>query len=204
MFTTDVASRGIDFPDVHRVLQFDPPEDPKVFSHRAGRTARAGRIGEAVLFLNDVPQGAVRAMKASAERGTDGVAAGEEVYVEFLRLRKIPLVRRSYLLDDGKPFETPSDAVETETMIPNVDAASDTLIEEIRKLAMTDRDVYEKVRCKLMPLQCCILLAGLTISITRVSERLFHLSVLIRNTRLHIYSAWPIWTWPLLQKVMAC
>lgn len=52
------------------VIQYDPPVDPKNFSHRAGRTARAGRKGRALVLL---------------------AKGREEDYVEFLNLRKIPL-----------------------------------------------------------------------------------------------------------------
>lgn len=41
----------MDFPDIDVVVQYDAPTDPKTFSHRAGRTARAGRRGKAVLLL---------------------------------------------------------------------------------------------------------------------------------------------------------
>lgn len=46
-----MAARGLDLPDVDVVIQFDPPVDPKAFSHRAGRTARAGRKGRAYVLL---------------------------------------------------------------------------------------------------------------------------------------------------------
>lgn len=52
LLCTDVAARGLDLPDVDIVLQVDPPQDPKVFSHRCGRTARAGRDGKAIVLLN--------------------------------------------------------------------------------------------------------------------------------------------------------
>lgn len=51
LLCTDVAARGLDLPDVDVVLQYDPPSDPKSFSHRAGRTARMGRRGKAVVLL---------------------------------------------------------------------------------------------------------------------------------------------------------
>ena len=51
LVATDVAARGIDFPDIAWILQFDPPQDPEFFIHRVGRTARKGRKGKALLFL---------------------------------------------------------------------------------------------------------------------------------------------------------
>ena len=43
--------RGIDIPDVQWIVQFAPPQDPDFFVHRIGRTARAGRKGQALLLL---------------------------------------------------------------------------------------------------------------------------------------------------------
>lgn len=51
MLCTDLAARGLDFPDIDWVIQFDPPQDPKSFLHRCGRTARSGRSGDALVFL---------------------------------------------------------------------------------------------------------------------------------------------------------
>ncbi|KAG2201675.1 hypothetical protein INT47_003901 [Mucor saturninus] len=51
MFCTDVAARGLDLPNVDRIIQYDVPTDLKDYVHRAGRTARLGKAGEATLFL---------------------------------------------------------------------------------------------------------------------------------------------------------
>ncbi|QHS73031.1 ATP-dependent RNA helicase SPB4 [Saccharomyces paradoxus] len=52
LFTTDVAARGIDIPDVDLVIQLDPPTNSDMFMHRCGRTGRANRVGKAITFLN--------------------------------------------------------------------------------------------------------------------------------------------------------
>ncbi|XP_078434211.1 P-loop containing nucleoside triphosphate hydrolases superfamily protein [Wolffia australiana] len=98
LLCTDVAARGLDIPGVDWIVQYDPPQDPNVFIHRVGRTARLGKQGSAIVFL--LPK--------------------EEAYVEFLRLRRVPLQERT-ISDD----------------------AAD-VVPEIRATAKMDRDVMEK------------------------------------------------------------
>ena len=51
LFATDVAARGLDMPGVRYVIQYDPALDLKAYTHRIGRTARAGKVGDSVLFV---------------------------------------------------------------------------------------------------------------------------------------------------------
>ena len=51
MVATDVAARGMDVSGIELVAQIDPPEDPKSFLHRSGRTARAGQTGDVVTLV---------------------------------------------------------------------------------------------------------------------------------------------------------
>uniref|UniRef100_UPI00358E136B probable ATP-dependent RNA helicase DDX10 n=1 Tax=Myxine glutinosa TaxID=7769 RepID=UPI00358E136B len=51
LFATDIAARGLDFPDVNWVLQLDCPDDANTYIHRAGRTARYKEGGESLLVL---------------------------------------------------------------------------------------------------------------------------------------------------------
>lgn len=53
LVATDVAARGIHVDGVDCVVQFDPPEDNKAYTHRAGRTARAGASGVVVSLVTD-------------------------------------------------------------------------------------------------------------------------------------------------------
>lgn len=51
LVATNVASRGLDFPDVSLVVQFNLPEDIDVYTHRVGRTGRIGQVGLAMAYM---------------------------------------------------------------------------------------------------------------------------------------------------------
>ena len=53
LVATDVAGRGLDIPDVTHVVNFDLPSKIQNYSHRIGRTGRAGKDGVAISFLTD-------------------------------------------------------------------------------------------------------------------------------------------------------
>ena len=51
LVATDVAARGLDIPDVSHVINYDVPDDPDSYVHRIGRTARAGKEGDAITLV---------------------------------------------------------------------------------------------------------------------------------------------------------
>lgn len=63
---TDVAARGLDIPAVDWIIQFDPPDDPRDYIHRVGRTARGtdGK-GKSLMFLTPSELGFLRYLKAA-------------------------------------------------------------------------------------------------------------------------------------------
>ncbi|XP_069699937.1 probable ATP-dependent RNA helicase pitchoune [Periplaneta americana] len=64
LLCTDVAARGLDIPAVDWIVQYDPPDDPKEYIHRVGRTARGeGGRGHALLILRPEELGFLRYLK---------------------------------------------------------------------------------------------------------------------------------------------
>ncbi|KAJ1981952.1 ATP-dependent RNA helicase [Dimargaris cristalligena] len=69
LLCTNVAARGLDIPEVDWIVQCEAPDDPANYIHRVGRTARAGRNGQSVLFL----------------------LPNEIKYLQYLKIAKVPL-----------------------------------------------------------------------------------------------------------------
>ena len=52
LIATDVAARGLDIDDISHIIHYDLPDDPEVYTHRSGRTARAGKSGCSIVFIS--------------------------------------------------------------------------------------------------------------------------------------------------------
>lgn len=52
LIATDIAARGLDVKDLDYIVHYDLPEKPEQYTHRSGRTARAGKSGISVCFIN--------------------------------------------------------------------------------------------------------------------------------------------------------
>jgi len=66
LVATDVAARGLDVERISHVINYDIPHDTEAYVHRVGRTGRAGRVGDAILFVAPREQ----RMLQSIERAT--------------------------------------------------------------------------------------------------------------------------------------
>jgi len=60
LIATDVAARGLDVQRISHVINYDIPNDPEAYTHRIGRTGRAGVEGEAILFVTNREQHLLR------------------------------------------------------------------------------------------------------------------------------------------------
>ena len=72
LIATDVAARGLDVERISHVLNYDIPYDSETYVHRIGRTGRAGRQGDAILFVESA-----RAEHAARHRARDHASSSK-------------------------------------------------------------------------------------------------------------------------------
>ncbi|MEL6470549.1 MAG: DEAD/DEAH box helicase [Cyanobacteria bacterium J06623_4] len=68
LVATDVAARGLDVERISHVINYDMPYDPEAYVHRIGRTGRAGREGEAILFVTPREKRLLSALERSTKQ----------------------------------------------------------------------------------------------------------------------------------------
>ena len=68
LVATDVAARGLDVERISHVINYDIPNDPEAYIHRIGRTGRAGRQGDAILFVAPREQRMLRAIEKATRQ----------------------------------------------------------------------------------------------------------------------------------------
>ncbi|XP_014086731.2 probable ATP-dependent RNA helicase pitchoune [Bactrocera oleae] len=100
LLCTDVAARGLDIPQVDWIVQYDPPDDPKEYIHRVGRTARGtGSSGHALLLLRPEELGFLRYLKAAKVPLNEFEFSWAKIADIQLQLEK--LISKNYFLNQS-------------------------------------------------------------------------------------------------------
>ncbi len=74
LVATDVAARGLDVERISHVLNYDIPYDTEAYVHRIGRTGRAGRSGDAILFVAPRERGMLRAIERATRQPIESMS----------------------------------------------------------------------------------------------------------------------------------
>ncbi len=111
LVATDIAARGIHVDDIGLVVHVDPPNDPKAFLHRSGRTARAGSSGTVVTLATKSQNSLVRAMMGHAKiKPTQVVAAPGLDIIAEVRAPRVERVAGAVSIFAPDPEDTVDDA----------------------------------------------------------------------------------------------
>ena len=91
LVATDVAARGIDVNDVSHVINYRLPDEIEIYTHRSGRTARAGKSGITISIANTKDMGKIRQIERQINRKLvytkvpGGVAVCEAQFMSFMK-----------------------------------------------------------------------------------------------------------------------
>jgi ATP-dependent RNA helicase DeaD len=86
LIATDVAARGLDVDDLTHVINVDLPDDLEIYTHRSGRTGRAGKKGVSISIIHSREKGKLHRIEKLIDRPFEHrqVPAGEEICVKQL------------------------------------------------------------------------------------------------------------------------
>lgn len=85
---TDVAARGLDVERVTHVINYDIPSDTESYVHRIGRTGRAGRSGDAILFVTSREMSMLRTIERAVRRSIDRMELPSAEMINDKRIAK--------------------------------------------------------------------------------------------------------------------
>ncbi len=125
LVATDVAARGLDVERIGHVVNYDVPYDTESYVHRIGRTGRAGRKGEAILFIAPRERNMLRAIERATRSNLEPMNLPTVDAVNALRIAKFK-VRVSETIAKGEAtvFRPILEQLEAETGLPLIDIAA--------------------------------------------------------------------------------
>jgi ATP-dependent RNA helicase DeaD len=134
LVATDVAARGLDVDRISHVLNYDIPTDTESYVHRIGRTGRAGRKGEAILFVAPRETGMLRAIERATRQPIEAMELPSVETVNDQRIGKF-LGRITDALSSGDLglFRSLVERYESEHNVPAIEIAA-----ALAKLAQGD------------------------------------------------------------------
>ena len=125
LVATDVAARGLDVERIGHVVNYDVPYDTESYVHRIGRTGRAGRNGEAILFIAPRERNMLRAIERATRQTIEPMNLPSVDAVNSLRIAKFKQrVTESVAKGEGGLYRPVLEQLEAETGLPLIDIAA--------------------------------------------------------------------------------
>jgi ATP-dependent RNA helicase DeaD len=125
LVATDVAARGLDVDRISHVLNYDIPYDTESYVHRIGRTGRAGRKGEAILFVAPRERGMLGAIERATRQKIEQMNLPSVDAVNERRVAKfLDKIEAALASDDLAIFRDLVERYEREKNVPAVEVAA--------------------------------------------------------------------------------
>jgi ATP-dependent RNA helicase DeaD len=125
LVATDVAARGLDVERIGHVVNYDVPYDTESYVHRIGRTGRAGRKGEAILFIAPRERNMLRAIERATRQVIEPMNLPTVDAVNALRITKFKQrITETVAKGEANTFRPVLEQLEAETGLPLIDIAA--------------------------------------------------------------------------------
>jgi ATP-dependent RNA helicase DeaD len=125
LVATDVAARGLDVDRISHVVNYDVPYDTESYVHRIGRTGRAGRKGEAILFIAPRERNMLRAIERATRQVIEPMNLPSVDAVNTLRIAKFKQrITETIAKGDGNLYRPVLEQLETESGLALIDIAA--------------------------------------------------------------------------------
>jgi ATP-dependent RNA helicase DeaD len=125
LVATDVAARGLDVERISHVINYDMPSDPESYTHRIGRTGRAGRSGDAILFVTPRERGLLKAIERATRQAVAPLALPTIKAVNEVRIARFKESIGEALAGGGlEVFRSLVEDYEREQNVPAIDIAA--------------------------------------------------------------------------------
>jgi ATP-dependent RNA helicase DeaD len=125
LVATDVAARGLDVERIGHVVNYDVPYDTESYVHRIGRTGRAGRKGEAILFIAPRERNMLRAIERATRQVIEPMNLPTVDAVNALRIAKFKQrVSESIAKGEAAALRPVIEQLEAESGLPLIDIAA--------------------------------------------------------------------------------
>jgi ATP-dependent RNA helicase DeaD len=125
LVATDVAARGLDVERIGHVVNYDVPYDTESYVHRIGRTGRAGRKGEAILFIAPRERNMLRAIERATRQVIEPMNLPTVDAVNTLRIAKFKQrVTETIASGEAAVFRPVLEQLEAQTGLPLIDIAA--------------------------------------------------------------------------------
>jgi ATP-dependent RNA helicase DeaD len=125
LVATDVAARGLDVERIGHVVNYDVPYDTESYVHRVGRTGRAGRKGEAILFVAPRERNMLRAIERATRQLIEPMNLPSVDAVNTLRIAKFKQrITETIATGEAGSFRPVLEQLETESGLPLIDIAA--------------------------------------------------------------------------------
>jgi ATP-dependent RNA helicase DeaD len=125
VIATDVAARGLDVERISHVINYDIPYDSETYVHRIGRTGRAGREGDAILFVSPRERNMLRIIERVTRTQIEEMKMPSVADVNELRVVKFKeKITAAVLSGAGKEYQALLEQIESEGNIPAIEIAA--------------------------------------------------------------------------------